>query len=409
MIKSFSDEYYPNKPKKLEYFIVWLLVAITGFTYFYFHAFFYWMALVIVVTVQVYWKRSLTFSNHFLIVTGAFLILELLQGVFFGFMVLSILNILSRLLFVYFILEYVGLNLVYHYIRLMYFLAWFSLIVYASLYIDSVKSLLVQLGNDIFQPLFYYDNPVHTISPNIILYTFNPSCMGSPLRNSGPFWEPGGFAVFLIFALIFNLMIKKKLLSKINIILIITIVTTLSTAGYIGLFIIIVGYIVCTKLLLIEKIMIIAPISVLIIVLWQRLDFLESKVETNRYESYTTTSRFGSAVEDLIMVQNNMFIGTGRNFTRIFKTERYDIGMHRNNGITIVLRQYGIPFFIFYFYLLFSFLVKIIRRHNFQKTFAFFAFLSILSVGFGQTVFLLPFPLILIYAEEKHFNNDGKL
>ena len=54
-------------------------------------------------------------------------------------------------------------------------------------------------------------------SPSIILYTFDPIAM-KDYRNPGPFWEPGAFAVYLIVALIFNIIKEGNLLTKKNVV-----------------------------------------------------------------------------------------------------------------------------------------------------------------------------------------------
>lgn len=63
-----------------------------------------------------------------------------------------------------------------------------------------------------------------------------------PTRNCGPFWEPSIFAAYLSFALIVRLfLIENKTESKLDIyILIITIITTFSTGGYILLLLILI-------------------------------------------------------------------------------------------------------------------------------------------------------------------------
>ena len=66
----------------------------------------------------------------------------------------------------------------------------------------------------------------------------------SPHRNTGIFWEPGAYQVFLNLALIFVLFspeIKNKVI--VSIILITTILTTSSTAGYLILLLIFIAYV----------------------------------------------------------------------------------------------------------------------------------------------------------------------
>ena len=59
------------------------------------------------------------------------------------------------------------------------------------------------------------------------------------LRNSGPTGEPGEFAGYLVLAMIFELILTKRLWTKTNILFFIALLSTFSTAGYMGLFILI--------------------------------------------------------------------------------------------------------------------------------------------------------------------------
>lgn len=64
-------------------------------------------------------------------------------------------------------------------------------------------------------------------------------------RNWGPFWEPGAYQAFLNIALIFTMFFRSKRIKHWwihAIILIVAVVTTLSTTGYVALFLIFIAY-----------------------------------------------------------------------------------------------------------------------------------------------------------------------
>lgn len=66
--------------------------------------------------------------------------------------------------------------------------------------------------------------------------------MGSPMRNPGPFWEPGVFQMYINIALIFLLFSKEKVNRYQLIIFLFALFTTFSTTGFICFFIILLAY-----------------------------------------------------------------------------------------------------------------------------------------------------------------------
>ena len=60
------------------------------------------------------------------------------------------------------------------------------------------------------------------------------------IRNNGPFYEPGLFASYLNIALVFNLCKNRTLLDKDNISLILAILSTCSSAGYVSFLLVVV-------------------------------------------------------------------------------------------------------------------------------------------------------------------------
>ncbi|MBR5203561.1 MAG: hypothetical protein IKW45_09895 [Clostridia bacterium] len=83
-----------------------------------------------------------------------------------------------------------------------------------------------------------------------LFFTNIPTESWNQTRNWGPFWEPGAYQAFLNIALIFTLFLrnirtKYRIFSAI--IFIITIISTLSTTGYLALFFIFLAYIFSNK------------------------------------------------------------------------------------------------------------------------------------------------------------------
>lgn len=113
------------------------------------------------------------------------------------------------------------------YIKILLVIAVFSLICFVCSYYIVLNNRIPELtnGNYFFKNLFL---------TNVIK---NPSYIGGIkiYRNYGPFWEPGVYQMYLLLAIIFCLFGKTKIQLKETIIFSLTILTTLSTAGYLML------------------------------------------------------------------------------------------------------------------------------------------------------------------------------
>lgn len=114
--------------------------------------------------------------------------------------------------------------------KVMYFLALYSLLIYAlNIFIPSVFS---------FAPLIDI-----RFGRNVLNLGFSVLLSNATIpRNYGFFWEPGAYQTFLNLALIFEFFYYKKINRKHIGILILTIFTTFSTVGYVAMGVIILAY-----------------------------------------------------------------------------------------------------------------------------------------------------------------------
>ena len=112
-----------------------------------------------------------------------------------------------------------------------------------------------------------------------------------------------------------------------------------------------------------------------------------------------TYSRFGSFIADWTLFLKNPFIGWGRGEMRFgtIHITYFSIEEHRNNGISALLSEYGIFFFLFYFILYFRCLRNLCRFNQFPVYFASFGLFIILLLGFSQVIFTRPFFLGLLF------------
>lgn len=179
-------------------------------------------------------------------------------------------------------------------------------------------------------------------------------------RNSGIFHEPGAYSVFLNIGIATNTLITGALFNKKNILFIFCVLTTLSTAGYVTLFIIISAVLFTSRINTILRIVILTLFVLISYQTYQQESFLKAKVET-QYEDQTIAANEGygrdraqsgrffaffTAAKELI--ENPV---TGRGI--IYKTSKKATGeMHEGSsygyGFIGVFMVFGIPFGLYY-------------------------------------------------------------
>lgn len=211
---------------------------------------------------------------------------------------------------------------------------------------------------------------------NNILFTVNSS---AEFRNSGFMWEPKGFANFLIISIFFQLVIGSfKVFNKKMLIMLIALITTFSTTGFIALFSLLIFYFLNKNL---KTSLIFFPIFILSSsIIFFNTDFLYDKIVyelslTKEYENLLyqkkdykddvySLGRTGSFIVDINDLKNRPFFGYG--FTRENRTQSDFVKLIRVNGLSDLLAVYGIVGFILYFYMHHIFLKKMQNQLNFK-------------------------------------------
>jgi hypothetical protein len=242
----------------------------------------------------------------------------------------------------------------------------------------------------------YSDQFYDAFPSNLIIFNLGQVTLN---RNSGFYWEPGTHGGFLCVALFINLFYRKeKLNSKINLLFIITILTTLSTTTYLALFFVIVAYL---KNFIIRR-PVISLFTLIFLaatgfVAFTKLDFLNKKIDQQIAKSNSRTageSRFSSLLSDVRTTEEHPFTGTGRAIEMRVGKHYYNVDIrevHRNNGIGVLLSTYGVFFFFFFFYLNWrSFYLLLGSRVN-----ASLLLTLLLIIGFSEDYFFKAFFIAL--------------
>lgn len=156
-------------------------------------------------------------------------------GLYFDLDVAAILNLLLALIFVssYNEEEFIG-----YYCNVMRFLAGCSLVGFSLYYI--AKEFLMLFPQVVWHAGIRFAN---------LFVTLVPLSMNDYFRNWGIFREPGFYAVFLVYALTFELFAKSKMRKRTVYMEILALLTTFSTSGIVALAILLFAFFMNKKTL----------------------------------------------------------------------------------------------------------------------------------------------------------------
>jgi hypothetical protein len=401
--------FVPNKSKRtMDYVILFLLVAQTSMPFFIGDEF---LVANFVLSLALFIYRRKTFDYFISLYAFTFLLIFVAQSLFFKVYELNvIMGYLLRILYAYLTIKLVGRHVARYYVNIIYFFTIISFIFYfPSLLFQEQALSILQSVSKLIEPFQLHESGRH----HILIYTFGEAYgEGSGLeglgisieRNSGPFWEPGGFGVFLILALIFQIIHGETLLSKRNRIFILAIITTLSTGAFICLFLLAIFYFATIK----SPKMVLYSLTLIVVsfFIYTNTFFLTNKISTqvaytkSRSLTYAPRSRFVSAQLDLVDFLNNPVLGRGR-----FEATRFDVvednaelqRNHRNNGTTNMLVEFGLFGFLMFFYFMHRSFKAYCLANNFSSAFAYYAVATVLLLGFSQMIFIKPFFIALSF------------
>lgn len=280
-----------------------------------------------------------------------------------------------------------------YYINILYLLSLFSIIFYILGFMSPLLySGLSQFATHLFPLRSDYNN---YFTPTLLLYTFDPAYVagsGSLLRNPGYTWEAGGFATYANIAILFRLIVVnpesvlKFFKDRIAFIIIIALLLTFSTAGYLTFFFILTVFFF--KKLTFNNIIYMGIFILTVFMLFSRVEFLGDKIAEQISKADYSQNRFGSALLDWKDIQKRPIFGWSRDLEVIFKTKAYTEYTHRPNGLTNFIRSYGFPYVISYFLIMFFSVKRFFSAMNANncKRNAVILVSIIIIMGFSQQV-----------------------
>lgn len=386
---------------KKEYFLTYLSIALLNPTFAQYNVFH------IVFTIIVFYyfvKKKLRFDKYFFGIILLLNFIAIAQAFAFGsFTLTSYFGVYLIYLMPYFIMRLLGDRYWKFYINIIFLLA-----------IISLTFWILQNISDSFSRMLFNISKSFRLDPisneSIIIYNLEwrrPTDLLGLIKNAGFTAEGGLYSCVLIIALLLNTIFSKEIINKKNIIFIISLLSTNSTAGYAALGI----YIVGTSFLFHRKSykFILFPLSsILFYLAIIQLPFMLEKVSKYYYDELTVyqnnpnPSRFGrflSARVDLDIIWENPFWGRGihkdtRYITRLEKEVGYS---NSYLGIIGLASRYGLILWSLYFFYFYKNIKKYIRIYNINRKYVFIFLLAIMAVAMGQDPFNLPPYLIFTY------------
>lgn len=329
----------------------------------------------------------------------------LLQSFYYQIPYYFFITLIIRLLGIYFALKFIGEDFVKVFVNLIKTISLISLFFYAMQYIPAVYNAMLS-----FSKLFVNlasDPSIVVDRPNFIIYCIQQNKgadYGSFFRNSGPFWEPGLYAVFLNLALFVNLLKYKNIFSKVNVLFIISIISTLSTTGLIVFFLIVLYYVLLiAKTNPILKFGIIG-FFVLFIPTISSLPFMKDKIVDQFAQSDVSYSRFGAAVVHYNIVKDYPISG----FPFSEKAYAKYANSISPNGVTEIFVRYGVIAGFLYYIFLYNACKSIMFSIGYPRK-GFFLFFITLVLLFSQTIGNRPIFLMLLFIPVINLKQGFKL
>jgi hypothetical protein len=283
-------------------------------------------------------------------------------------------------------------------------------------YVPGLNVKLYQLAEQTFPiPRGFKDYT----TPTLLIYTFHPQYFSGEfdyVRNAGIFWESGAFAVFLNLTIYLRYLTKRivevnDLFDNTSIILMIAVLSTTSTMGFLSLMAILTFFTLKLKTAL--KYVFVILVAGMSYITFVSVDFLGNKIAVQLEESDERNNRFGAFLMDWKDIKKRPIIGSSRRNEVVFGTNEFNKQNRRPNGFSNFLRQYGLIYFTAYFIMIYYSNKKIFYYHHYYNKFstAFFGVVLCWLLSFSEIIFDLPFFkalvfLAMVYVPQRDFVED---
>lgn len=386
--------------KNIDYIVFILFLAFSTFEYFFREEPLLWTLGCFAGVLLCFKKCGFIYHKNDIVLFIAILfILYVLQCAFVdGYKLTSLISRLITLLTAFFVAIIVKRRFVAIFINTIYWISIVSLLIYSLCLIPSVKSYLMYQLAPNFISLNVQKAVFEGGGLNVIIYNFQVDYLLESIglaRNCGPFWEPGMFSVFLSTALFMNLFLEKSSLKYCNIIFVIALISTFSTAGYITVFYIVLIYVVQYRNYFIKILGLFVFVGVLVLSI-SNLDFLGEKISKQLYsiELGNDLSRFSAILTQFNMIAANPILG-GASIKDFTTTSSYGT---LASGTFLVFVTYGIPVGVFFYYMLYKSIGRLVVLYHNHMNLGKFFFILLILLSVSQTIFSQPIFLTILFV-----------
>jgi hypothetical protein len=346
-----------------------------------------------------YFNPSKKSAIPYIIYITLFILLFLIQRISLEFISIpGAIGFLLKITCGYVVIRYLGNHFKHYYFNIIFLVSIVSLFGYS----------LSMFGFDF--PNFLSGSK-ETLK-SIIIYTENTGDISQGIRNSGMFWEPGAFAGYICLLFLLHLGEIRILIydNKFKVaVILMALITTFSTTGYLVLFLI--GIITILKEY--SRKYRIVPLLFFVMfisgsyLLYLNTDFLNEKV-SNQFAAAKSlsgefsNSRFGSFVFDLHYIEKSPIAGNGMHEKTRYADHKWLQGeqLGHGNGFSNFTASMGIMgLFIFLGYLI---------KYNEKSTWVFLIGIIALLQGeqFLNFPLFLCIPFIFIYENYNSSNSN---
>lgn len=255
------------------------------------------------------------------------------------------------------------------------------------------KSLISMLGE------FKNDG---TITSNIFIYSLTNDDKYSEFlfsRNSGFAWEPGRYACILLVALFINLTRHNfRIYKNFNFyILLIALITTQSTTGFMGLLVFIYYYYKNIKEIS-KKVMLLIPTITLVFLLlnlpfmiqkigdlWFDGNYIEKFVENLEYDEdgIIVPQRLDGLLFESLNFFNDPLVGYGTDTHDSFVYKKISEGIFLSNGLIKIFSKFGLFLGLAFYFLIYKFSKWHSQQFNYKGKFLYFLVFCIMSSSYS--------------------------
>lgn len=332
-----------QRNKFWDYIVVFVLLCISGNPVVLFSS--EWISLIVsfFIIIICLFNGTILFNKKFFLWIVGFIVLFVCQ-----YCILSSVSIPANVNFIFkfyacfLITVLLGVRFRHVYLSVIYCLSIISLFFY----------LLNLLGIDFGYSVDRYKT--------ILIY--NSIINTGDIRNSGMFWEPGAFQGYILLAFLLYLDDLKYLWQEHKlkiIVLLLTVLSTQSTTGYIVLAIVFLYLLIESRLSPALKFLTVSAFIVVAIIAFNSFDFLGNKI-IEQYEQAiilengeVSWSRMGAFVIDVQNIARHPIVGNGFMMSARYGSIAEDM-MGTGNGFSGVINIFGLPCITLYFISMFN-------------------------------------------------------